>query len=84
MSIEGQTVGREPKHQAILLAIFHLRCIVDRVDTFLMEVKGVEGKMEKNPEPQPDGPEVMSLSEFMVNAHTRVQRILSELREELI
>jgi hypothetical protein len=87
----GPVAARQPKHQEILTAFFHLRCIIDRVDAFLGEVRGVAVKIEKDPNPQPDGPEPMSLGEFMSNAQSRLQeqterleRILSELREELI
>ncbi len=88
----GGPVGqRQAKHQEILAGFFHLRCMVDRVESFLAEVRGDKGKIEKEPNPQPDGPEIMSLSEFLGSAHVRVQeqterleRTLSELREELI
>lgn len=89
---EGKTVAaREPKHQNTLFQLFHLRCLIDRWQALLMEIRGAQGHIEKNIDPQPDGPETMSLSEFLQNAPDRIQeqterldKLLAEFREELI
>lgn len=92
MGVEGQTMAaREPKHQSMMLEIFHIRSMIDRVEVLLLEIKGIQGKIEKDPNPQPDGPEMMSLSQFLMEAPSRLHeqterldKILAELREELI
>lgn len=83
--------ARQPKHSEILLSIYHLRCIVDRYESFLEEIREVEDQRKIDKHAVPDGPEHMALAQFMVEGGLRIQKeterldqILHQIREIIL
>lgn len=79
---------RAAKHHNTLQQIFNLRRLIDEFQRFLDQIKGTEVPTDKID--QPEGPENMTLAEFLINVPDRVsaeigrlERIMGELKDEL-
>ena len=84
----GGGSSRIAKHSNTLQQIFNLRRLIDEYQRFLDQIQGSEAPPDKIA--QPDGPETMSLAEFLNNAPDRLsteigrlERIMGELKDGL-
>jgi hypothetical protein len=76
------------KHSNMLQQIFNLRRLIDEFQRFLEQIQG--GEVPPDKVANPEGPETMSLSEFLNNAPDRLsteigrlERIMGELKDGL-
>jgi len=90
MANVGGDASRQAKHSNMLQQIFNLRRLIDEFQRFLDQIQGAEVPTDSKVEVQPEGPERMSLQEFLVNAPDRLsaeigrlERIMGEFKESL-